>query len=149
MNKHELEKFLVTARMKTYASDGEKVESVLSGSSQLEYAENDWLYRDIFYTGQNNFTGLEAIYFKDKPVFSMCYYGNWGVMTEAEIDAILQGALRANPETRTYKPIKWEKDGFFYDCSPDTDSFDEVSGSEVITKDGERVYYLYYAGSVL
>jgi hypothetical protein len=79
----------------------------------------------------------------------MCYYGNWGAMTEAEIDAILQGALRANPETRGYKPIQWEKDGFFYDCSPDTVSFDEVSGSEIITKDGERIYYLYYAGSVL
>jgi hypothetical protein len=149
MNNKDLENFLYTARAKTYAGDGGKVASVLAGSSQLEYAEDKWIYRDIYYTGKNNFTGLEAVYFEGKPVFSMCYYGNWGEMTENEIDDILRGALMFNPETRSYKPVRWEKDGFVYDCSPDTDSFYEVSGSESISKNGEQIYYLYYAGSVL
>lgn len=149
MNKKDLEQFLYAARAKTYANEGGEVNAVLSGSKQLEHSEGDWLYRDVYYTGKNNFTGLEAVYYQDTPVFSMCYYGNWGEMTEKEIDTILQTALRANPETRSWKSVNWDKDDFFYECAPDTDSFNEISGSEVITHDGERVYYLYYAGSVL
>lgn len=149
MNKKDLEKFLYTARAKTYASAGGNARSALPGSSQLEYAEGEWLYRDVYYTGKNNFTGLEAIYFDGKPVFSMCYYGNWGKMTEKEIDDILRGALKANPETRSHKSVHWEKDEFIYDCSPDTGSFYELSGGESISKNGEQIYYLYYAGSVL
>lgn len=149
MNKKDLEQFLYTARAKTYAAVGGEVKPALSGTLQLEFSDGNWLYRDVYYTGRNNFTGLEAIYYQDKPVFSMCYYGNWGEMTEQEIDSILRGALIANPETRGYKPVNWDKDGFFYECSPDTDSFNEVSGSEMITRDGERIYYLYYAGCVL
>ena len=149
MNKNNLEKFLYAARLNTYAGDGEKVKSALSGSSQLEYADGDWLYRDVYYTGQNNFTGLEAVYYQDEPVLSMCYYGNWGDMTEKQIDDILRGALIANPETRSHKSISWEKDGFVYECNPDTNSFGEISGGETISKNGEQIYYLYYAGSVL
>lgn len=149
MNKNDLEQFLYKARAKTYAGDGGKTVAALVGSSQLEFADGDWSYRDVYYTGKNNFTGLEAIYFDSKPVFSMCYYGNWGVMTEKEIDDILREALKAYPETRGNKSVNWEKNGFIYDCSPDTDSFYEVSGSESISKNGEQIYYLYYAGSVL
>jgi hypothetical protein len=149
MNKEKLEQFLFKARLKTYAGDGGKAEAALSGSTQLEFKEDKYLYRDVYYTGTNTFTGLETIYYNDKPVFSMCYFGNWGNMTEEEIDKILRGALIANPDTRSYKTIEWEKDGFVYECNPDTDSIDEVSGSETISRNNEQIYYFYYAGSLL
>lgn len=144
-----LEKFLFQARTKTYAGAGGKVKALLSGSTQLEYKEGDFLYRDIYYTGKNTFAGLETIYQKEKPMFSVSYFGNWGDMTEAEMDDILRGALMANPETRGYKNIKWEKNGFVYECTPDTTSFDEISGGETISQSGKQVYYFYYAGSLL
>lgn len=149
MNKAELTIFLFKARSKTYAGGEGRVEPAFRHSSQLEYTEGDWLYRDIYYTGKNTFVGLENIYYKDKPVFSMSYFGNWGEMTEEEIDVILRGALVANPETRAFKDVKWEKEGFVYECAADTDSIDEIGGTEVISKDGEQVYYFYYAGSLL
>lgn len=151
MNKIELEKFLYEARTKTYAGAGGKVESALLGSTQLEYSKGDWLYRDVYYTGKNTFAGLETIYFSEKPVFSVSYYGNWGEMTEQEIDDILRGALMANPETRSYKNVEWSKNGFEYSCTPDSfsESINEIGGYESITKDKEEVYRFYYAGSLL
>lgn len=151
MNIIELEKFLYNARTKTYAGAGGKVEPALSGSTQLEYAEGDWLYRDVYYTGKNTFAGLETIYYQGKPAYSISYYGNWGAMTEEEIDKILRGALIANPETRGYKKIEWQKDDFEYSCTPDSfsKSIDEIGGYESISKDGEELYRFYYAGSLL
>lgn len=151
MNKLEqLEPFLIKARANTYASDEGKVNAALNNSTQLEYSEGDWLYRDIYYTGKNTFYGMETVFFHNKPVFGMSYYGNWGSMTEEEIDNILRGALTQNNETRLYKCVKWEKDGYLYTCTPDSlTGINEISGTESIQKDGEQVYVFYYAGSVL
>lgn len=151
MNKANLEEFLIKARLATYASEGGKVKAVLDGSTQLEFADGDWLYRDVYYTGKNTFMGLDTVYYQRKPVFSNSYYGNWGEMTEEEIDKILRGALVANPESRLYKKVTWEKDGFHYECQPDefAGTIDEIGGHEFIGKDGEEIYRFYYAGSLL
>lgn len=149
MNKDELTQFLFKARLNTYAGNAGKASPALKDSTQLEYLEGDWLYRDVYYVGKNTFVGLETIYQKDTPVFSMSYFGNWGEMTEEEIDNVLRGALVVNPETRAFTDVKWEKDGFLYECATETDSIDEIGGTEVISKGGEQVYYFYYAGSLL
>lgn len=151
MDKEKLEKFLIKAREKTYAGGGGKVEPVFSGSIQLEYSEDEWFYRDVYYTGKNTFMGLDTVYYKNKPVFSTSYYGNWGDMREQEIDDILRGALIINPETRLYKKIEWRKNGFKYEYIPDSfsKSIDEIGGLETISKDGKQVYIFYYAGSLL
>lgn len=150
MNKKELRGFIIKARLQTYAGEGGKVEAALSGSTQLEFSDGDWLYREVYYTGKNTFAGLEAVYFQRKPVFSVSYYGNWGEMTEEEIDNILRGALIANPETRLDKKVVWEKDGFMYECLPETEEgIEEVGGTERILKDGKEIYVFYYAGSKL
>lgn len=145
-----LETFLVKARARTYAGDAGTVEAALEFSKQLEYREGDWLYRDVYYTGKNTFYGIETVFYNNKPVFGMSYYGNWGDMTEQEIDQILRGALVANPETRLYKEIEWKKDEFVYNCNPDiTNGINEIGGTETISKNGEQVYTFYYAGGVL
>lgn len=159
MENKDLEKFLYKARAKTYAGGGGKVKPALSGSTQLEYKEGDWFYRDVYYTSKNTFMGMDTVYFKNKPVFCTSYYGNWGEMTEDEIDDILRGALLANPETRAYKKIEWYKDDYKYECTPDSfsKSINEIGGYESISKklasngngEGDEIYHLYYAGSVL
>ncbi len=151
MNKLEqLEPFLIKARANTYASDEGRVKAALNNSTQLEYKESDWLYRDVYYTGKNTFYGMETVFYLNKPIFGVSYYGNWGDMTEEEIDNILRGALINNKETRLYKKVEWEKDGFIYTCDPaSTDGINEIGGTEQITKDDKHVYVFYYAGSVL
>lgn len=150
MNNIELENFIIKARTKTYAGDGGRVTANLLGSTQLEFLENDFKYQDVYYTGKNTFYGIETVYFQEKPIWGMSYYGNWGEMTEEEIDKVLRGALIANPETRLYKKINWTKDKFSYECIPQTtDGIGEIGGEETIFKNGKRAYVFYYAGSLL
>jgi hypothetical protein len=149
-NTKELKLFLIKARTQTYAGSDGTVKAALEGSKQLEYRDGDWFYRDVFYTGKNAFDGIEAVFYKNKPIFSMSYYGNWGEMTEEEIDQILRGALISNPETRLSTEIEWKKDKFIYTCVPDfSDDIERVGGAESISKDGEQIYEFYYAGGVL
>src|SRR3989338_9418852 len=138
-DKEEILQFLLKARTKTYAGAGGKVPAVLTGSQQLEYRKGDWLYRDVYYTGNGIFAGLEAIYLKDKPIFAMSYYGNFKKMTEEEVDKILRVALIENSQTaRTWKKVRWQKDGYEYVCQPDSEgSIEELAGAEKISKDGK------------
>ncbi|MBI2450659.1 MAG: hypothetical protein HYV47_03970 [Candidatus Nealsonbacteria bacterium] len=151
MDKKELLNFLLKARTKTYAGDGGSVTPALKGSKQLEYKEENWLYRDVYYFGKGIFTGLEAIYYQDKPVWSMSYYGNFKKMTEEEIDKILRKALRENSKTaRTWKLVKWQKDGYEYVCRSDFGkSVDDFGGSEKVSKSGKDVYSFFYAAGLI
>lgn len=146
----DIEKFIIEARAETYAGSNGTVNAVLNGSKQLEYKNGSLLYRDVYYTGKNNFYGIETIFDDGKPVFGMSYYGNWGDMTEREIDDILRGALIFNPKTRLNKEIEWRNGDFIYNCAPDiTDGINEIGGAETISKNGEQIYVFYYAGGML
>jgi hypothetical protein len=151
MDKKKLTIFLKKARTKTYAGGEGKVKPAFTGSDQLEYKEDDWFYRDIYYTGNGIFMGLETIYFQDKPVWSMCYYGNFKRMTEKEVDRVLRKALLENwQKTRLWSYVEWEFENYKYICTPDFQgSIDETAGSEKIFKDEKEVYFFYYAGGFI
>ncbi|OGM15907.1 hypothetical protein A2V56_04795 [Candidatus Woesebacteria bacterium RBG_19FT_COMBO_42_9] len=151
VNKKKLVTFLTGARANTYAAGKGKVKPVFPGSTQLEYKEGDWLYRDIYNLGNKIFVGLETVYFKGKPVWSMCYYGDFKKMTEKEIDEILREALiKYKDKVRLWYQVEWKNKNFKYICTPDSrEGIEEVSGLEEIYKDREKVYYLYYAGGLI
>lgn len=151
MNKTKLTDFLLKARTKTYAGDSGEVKPLLIGSKQLEYKENDWLYRDVYYTGQGLFMGFETVYFKDQPVWSMSYYGNFRKLTEAEVDRVLRKALLEHwKTTRIWKNVAWKSGAYQYTCTPDFEgSIDEMAGKENIYKNGKEVYFFFYAGGVI
>ena len=149
--KEEVLQFLLKARTKTYAGGKGKVTPVFDGSTQLEYKEGDWFYRDLYYTGNGIFMGLEVVYLQQKPIWAMSYYGNFKKMTEEEIDKILRKALLENWQTtRTWKKVEWEKDDYKYVCEPDFEgSIEELAGTERIFKKGREVYTFYYAGGLI
>ena len=144
--KEELLQFLLKARTKTYAGDGGKVQPAFNGSTQLEYREGDWLYRDVYYTGKGVFMGLEAIYRKDKPIWSMSYYGSCKDAPEEEVYNFLKEALLANWETtRIWKKVEWGKGDYKYICQPDFEgSIEELAGSETISKEEKEIYKFFY-----
>jgi len=151
LDKEELLQFLLKARVETYAGDKGKVKPILNGSVQLEHIEGEWLYRDIYYIGNGIFMGLEVVHFQDKPIWSMCYYGNFKKMTEEETDKILRGALIDKwQKARLWNKVEWEKDEFKYICEPDFEgSINEIAGMEKIFKSGEQVYTFFYAGGLI
>ena len=151
MNRHALTAFLLKARTKTYAGSGGKVAPVLKDSDQLEYREGDWLYLDVYYTGNGIFMGLETVYLKDKAMWSMSYYGNFKGMTEKEVDLVLKKALMEKWETaRTWQKVEWAEEEYRYVCEPDFEgSIEEMAGAEKILKNGKEVYRFFYAGGLL
>jgi len=151
MDKKKLLSFLIEARSNTYAGGGGKVKPAFSGSTQLEYKKGEWLYRDVYNLGNKIFMGLETIYFKGKPVWSMCYYGNFKKITEKEADEVLKRALlEKKDKTRLFYPVEWKKGIYKYICTPDgQQNIDEISGLEEIYKGEKKVYFLFYAGGFI
>jgi len=123
-----------------------KVKPLLEGARQLEHKEGNWLYRDIYNQGRGKFAGLETIYFEGKPVWSESYYGNFEKMTEEEVDKILRRALidKAS-EVRIWNTVRYEMGDYLY-FNEGSGNIDELEGSERIEKNGETVYFFYYAG---
>lgn len=151
MDKKKLTTFLLKARSKTYAGSGGKVTSAFKDSEQLEYKEGKFFYRDLYYVGNGLFMGLETVYFNDKPVWSMSYYGDFKKMTEEEADEILRGALVAKKDTtRLWHKVEWRKNDFKYLCIPyNLKGIDEIAGTEEIYKRKEKVYFFFYAGGLI
>ena len=151
VNKKILLAFLVNARANTYAVGKGKVKPAFPGSTQLEYKEGVWFYRDVYNLGNKIFMGLETVYFKNKPAWSMCYYGDFKKMTERQVDEVLRKALIEKKEaTRLWYQVEWKNKNFKYICTPDYQKgIEEVAGLEEIYKDRQKVYYLYYAGGFI
>jgi hypothetical protein len=149
MDKKLLLEFLLSARTKTYAGNQGKVESLLPGSVQYEFGEGDLLYRDVYNIGNGIFPGLETVYYKNQPVWSMSYFGDFSQITEEEADKVLRQALTDKWQTtRTYNKVEWETDDYKYVCNG-SGSIDKLEGTEEITKDDKRIYYFYYAGGFI
>lgn len=149
VEKETLAIFLIKARTKTYASGGGKVKPILEGSKQLEYSETSWLYRDIYNMGNGKFIGLETIYLKHKPVCSMSYYGNFQKMTEREVDKVLRKALtEKSNKVRLWHNVEYKFGNYVYTCEG-SGNIDEFDGSERIEKNGETLYFFYYAGGLI
>ena len=71
----ELIKFLIKAKINTYASSGEGGEQILNdGYKELVYNESDFKYQDRYY-GFNPFIGQEIAWQSNKKIWGMNYYG--------------------------------------------------------------------------
>lgn len=150
MNKDKLLQFLLKARTKTYAGDEGEVESAFEDSKQLEYKKDDYLYRDIYYTGKKKFMGLETIYYQQQPVWSMSYYGSCTEEPEEIYDFLKEALLKNWKDARTWKEVEWEKGDYKYLCKPDFEgSIEEMAGMEQIHKKDEQVYSFFYGGGLI
>lgn len=149
MNRQELEKFLLKARTKTYAAAIGKTTPLLPGSVQYEHEDEDYSYRDVYYIGNGIFPGLETVFYQRKPVWSMSYFGDFSRMTEEQADQMLRKALMELWETtRIYNYVKKDYGNFQYTCDGQG-NIDELSGTEEILANGERLYFFYYAGGLI
>ena len=66
--------FLVSAKKNTYPINENKVKSSRIKSSDFCYAENEYKYYDT-YLGGEKFTGEEAVWYYDNPIWCMNYTG--------------------------------------------------------------------------
>jgi hypothetical protein len=151
INKNELRQFLNKAKKATYAQGSAtepKIEN--DGSATLFCREGKWRYNVNYFRGEP-YGGREVVFYDNKPVYLMCYYGstssdfaNYKVVYE-----LLQKAMELAPKSESYKkPIEYSKDGFVY-TNAYHGSFESFWGEETIRK-GERVVYrVRYLGGTM
>jgi hypothetical protein len=147
----KLKGFLVEAKKNTYAGGGNEVVSQRLGFRELEYRKGDFYYRDC-YVGYFQAPGMEAVYFKGKPVWTMAYAGK---MHENHYDkaekayTFLKKSLLKVPVDYPYRGPKSFKEGDFTYEFEFKGSIKQFRGREKIYLDGEEIFYQDVVGGLV
>lgn len=151
MDTKELKAFILEASKNTYASEDPKIKVKQPDSSTtIVYEKDAWKYHDNYFGGEP-FGGREIVFFQDKPVWMMVYYGSVVVETIVpdELYKVLTKALRNAPEDMPYRGPKELIDGDFTYKNELEGDVERFSGEERIYKDDILLYAAKYVGGVL
>lgn len=151
MDIHELNAFIVRAKAATYVGDGEHVSPCRTGSHDLGFVEDRWAYHDSYFGG-SDFIGEEVVYFEDRPVWAMNYYGR--ILRNDLITAAQAGQMIKVSLSRMYEQGRFlggfehaEGDLTYMDASEgDVNCF---HGHELIRRGQEPAYELDYHGGLI
>ena len=135
--------FLLKAKKNTYAGNGVETKSSRPASHDLHYNEGNFKYIDT-YIGSSKFSGQEAIWKADLPVWSMNYLGR--VISENFSNDFLKDCLLRVTEAYPYRgPLRYENADYLYTCNVEGD-FHWFYGYETISYKGEKVYECAFHG---
>jgi len=151
MDIKQLSKFLVKAKINTYASSGEGEEKNLpDGSKELEFEEKEFKYRDRYF-GFNPFIGEEIVWQNEKIVWGMNYYGR--ITSEKipvkQIYQFLQEALKKVTENKPFRGPDNFKQGDFEYFNKIEGNVENFNGEEKIFHKKQLVYQLRYSGGLI
>ena len=147
----QLNNFIVRAKAATYVGGGEASASCRPGSHDLQFRAGAFHYWDSYFGGAD-FIGEEVVYFEDKPIWAMNYYGR--LHAPDRITAEETGQMIKRSLSRLYQQNRF-LGGFEYtdgrDTYHDNNEGDVTSftGKEWIDRDGVRVYELVYHGGLI
>ncbi len=151
MDINQLSKFLVKAKINTYASSGERGEKILlDGSKEFKFKEGEFRYRDRYF-GFNPFIGEEIVWYKERVIWGMNYYGKiiLEIVPPKQIYQFLQEALKKVSEDNPFRgPKKFKKDNFQY-SNKIKGKIEKFEGEEKIFYKGKLVYRLIYHGGTI
>ncbi len=148
-NLAEFIEFLVEAKQKTYAGEGQHGPSSRPASVDLPYQRGDYSYLDS-YLGGFRFVGEEAVWHKGQPVWGMNYYG-W-MLVESVPDGFgefLKRALLKVTSQAPYRgPATYHEGDFEYQCQWNGGP-ERFEGREQICLTGQPVYELVFHGGTI
>jgi len=135
--------FLIRAKKASYAGRGNEAKSSRPNSHDFHYNEGQLSYIDS-YLGSSKFSGEEAIWENDLPIWAMNYTGR--VVADGFSTSFLKDALSHVTEEYPYRgPLRYEKGGYLYLCSVKGDFHWFYGYEEIIYKD-ENVYQCAFHG---
>jgi co-chaperonin GroES (HSP10) len=150
VNIKQLREFLVKAKKAGYANyNAEKVEEK-NKSKTITFKLKDWKYFDNYFGGEP-YGGEEVVFFKDKPVYMMVYYGSVDNSIEdfKKVYKFLQNALLLIPKGNPFRgPKKYKQDDYVYINKFEGKAHD-FHGEETILLKGKRIYEARYAGGLV
>jgi hypothetical protein len=146
-----LHAFIVRAKAATYVGNGEHGTPCRPSSHDLRFADGEWAYLDSYFGG-TDFIGEEVVYFAEKPVWAMNYYGR--ILRADLITAAQAGQMIKASLSRMYKEDRFlggfehtENDLTYVDAS--AGNVDSFHGREFIRRGQEVAYELVYHGGLI
>lgn len=150
-NKKSLLKFLVDVARSGYASgEAAQTKKEKDRSTTITHISGDWRMHDNFFGGEP-YGGREVVFYKNKPVWIMVYYG-WVNKDQNDIDEIykfLQESLSHFPESTPLRGPKNYKKGDFVYINSWKGDIERFSGTEKIVRSGEEIYSAWYCGGLV
>lgn len=147
----ELNAFIVRAKAATYVGDGRHVDSSRTGSHDLRFTEQEWSYHDSYFGG-SDFIGEEVVYWREKPVWAMNYYGRIlrdDLITAAEAGQMIKTSLsRMYQQNRFLGGFEYEENELTY-VDTSEGGPECFRGHELIRRGPELVYELDYHGGMI
>lgn len=139
--------FLICAKRNTYAANSNKTNSSRINSNDYCYDDgNGYRYYDS-YLGGECFSGEEAVWLHDVPVWSMNYAGR--IVGNNFNGDFLKEVLMAVPQNMPFRgPEIYTKGEYRYHCKVDGE-FVWFQGCEEIFYGNEKIYECYFHGGVL
>jgi len=148
MDIEQLSKFLVKAKINTYASSGEgEGEMLPDGSKEFKFEEREFEYRDRYF-GFNPFIGEEIVWQNGKVVWGMNYYGEIvsEIISAKSIYQFLREALKRIPDDKPFRgPDNFKKGNFEY-INKVEGIVEKFKGEETVFYKEQLVYRLSYHG---
>ncbi len=146
MEHDKLVEFLIEAKRRTYAGHGAEVAPSRPNSHDLRYAEGELMYYDT-YLGGELFSGEEAVWLSDTPIWCMNYTGR--VIGQPFSGDFLKEALSHVEADAPFRgPASYISGDYTYECKCDG-CFDWFQGYETISYKGRLIYDCYYHGGVV
>jgi hypothetical protein len=147
----KLKKFLIGAKLHTYAAGGENKAMVLSsGEKEYIYEKDNLKYIDR-YNGHEKFYGEENIFADNKLIWKMGYEGEIvsNVVSPDDIYDFLKKALRLVPGDKPFRgPQEYIEKDFEY-TNEIKGNMEKFSGVEKIFYKNELAYRLIYNGKMI
>lgn len=144
--RESLIEFLLEAKKNTYAGKSNSCASSRPASHDYRYENAEYLYIDT-YLGGECFSGEEAVWIKNEPVYAMNYSGR--VLQESFSGNFLKAALREATEEMPYRgPACYQEGEYTYKCSVNGD-IRWFQGFEEIYCNNRKVYECFYHGGVV
>ncbi len=149
MVKIRLDEFIVAAKAATYAGEGSPVPSCRPGSHDFAHSQGPWSYLDSYFGG-TDFAGQETVWYKNKPVWAMNYYGT--IMDPSRLDAQRAGTVIKAALSALYQRERRFLGGWTYDhefgryTDQSQGTFERFTGREAIHVDDLSAFQLHYHG---
>lgn len=138
--------FRIEANKATYAGFGTPATSSRPNSHDYIYEKGDYLYIDT-YLGSECFSGEEAVWVKQSPVYVMNYSGR--VLSDKFSGNFLKEALRAASKDMPYRgPACYQAGEYIYQTKVIGDPT-WFQGYEEIYYENCKVYECYYHGGLV
>ena len=150
MDLEKLKEFILEASHSTVFSDtNEEPNKQKDESVTRTYSKDNWLFHDNYFGGEP-YGGREVVFYKDKPVWMMVYYG-W-VVDGVDTDRVYPILGKALSNSTTDKPFRGPDeyiDGttiYANDIEGDVENF---RGEERIYNGEELLYIARYMGGLV